>query len=86
MSATADRATVIQQLREVFDRVTDGRIDAAQITEQAHIFNDLGLKSLELLELRFEMETVWHIKLADGEAQQLGTVKDVVDLIVARAE
>jgi acyl carrier protein len=85
MATTADRATVIDQLREVFDRVTDGRINTAQITEQAHVFDDIGLRSLELLELRFELETVWRIKLEDGEAQRLGRVQDVVDLIVSRA-
>ena len=85
MTQTVDRVTVIEQLRDVFDRVTDGRIDLTSITEQAHVFDDLELRSLELLELRFELESVWRIKLEDGEAQRLGTVSDVVDLIVRRA-
>jgi len=85
MSATGDRIAVMKQLREVFDRVTDGRVPESNIREEAHILDDLGLSSLELLELRFELETVWNITLDDAEAQKLRTVKDVVDLIVARS-
>ena len=84
MPDTGDRADVLLKLREVFDRVTDGRVTAANLTEQAHVFDDLGLTSLELLELRFELETVWNIELNDADAMQMQTVKDVVDLILAR--
>lgn len=85
MSATVDRAHVIRELREVFDRVTDGRIDTGTIHEQSHIRDDLALTSLEMLELRFELESLWQVKLEDQEAQQLSTVQEVVDLIVVRA-
>jgi acyl carrier protein len=79
-----DRETVLQKLREVFDRVTDGRVSASSLNEQAHVFDDLSLTSLELLELRFELETVWNIELTEADAMQMHTVKDVVDLIQAR--
>jgi acyl carrier protein len=79
------RADVIDQLHGIFDQVTDGRVDAKQIQESSHLYDDLGLTSLDLLELRFEMESTWNVTVSDEEGQQIRTVGDVIDLIVARA-
>lgn len=79
------REGVVQQLREVLDRVTDGRIDSVAIQEDAHITDDLGLTSLELLELRFELESVWNVSVDNDQALTLRTVSDVVSLIVQQA-
>jgi hypothetical protein len=57
----ADRLWIIDQLRDVLDRVTDGRLNLGAIREDARILDDLGLTSLELLELRFELESVWNV-------------------------
>jgi acyl carrier protein len=85
MAATLDRTRVIDQLREVFDRVTDGRLACSTIQEEAHITQDLGLSSLELLEFRFELESVWNVNVNDEQARGLQTVRDVVTLIVDQA-
>jgi len=85
MATPSDRTEIIAELREVFDRVTDGRLDVSRIGEDAHVINDLGLSSLELLELRFELESVWNVVPDDDQVRRLQTVRDVIELIAARA-
>lgn len=80
-----DRDTVIEQLKKMFDRVTDGRVEADMVSESASVTEDLGLDSLDLLEMRFEMESTWDLTVSDDEATQLRTVADVVDLVVSKA-
>ncbi len=48
---------------------------------EALIIEDIGLASLELLELRFELEERWKTRITDEEAIRLKTIHDVVDLI-----
>jgi acyl carrier protein len=83
---TADRAEVLEQLKEAFLRLKDGEVDTSKVTEDAVILGDLGFDSLDLLELRFELESVWGIKVADEEAVKLQTVGKVVDLIMERGK
>lgn len=85
MTASADRSQIIEQLCDVLDRVTDGRLDSSSIREEARILQDLGLTSLQLLELRFELESVWDVSVSDDDAQGLRTVSDVVTLIASKA-
>ena len=50
------------------------------------MIEDIGLASLDLLELRFELEERWKTRITDEEAIRLKTVRDVVDLIAQRVE
>jgi acyl carrier protein len=84
MTATADRADIIAKLSDILDRVTTGRIKATQVSEDASIFDNLGLSSLELLELRWEIESTWNIQLDDQDIAHLKVVADVINLIADR--
>jgi acyl carrier protein len=55
-------------------------------TEDARIIEDIGLASLDLLELRFELETAWNAKIPDEEAVSLRTVADVVDVVLKKSK
>ncbi len=84
MTAAVNKADLVAPLRDVLSRVTNGRIKADQVQETANVFDDLGLTSLELLELRFEVETQWNVTIDDQDVGSIQTVADVMDLIVAR--
>jgi acyl carrier protein len=76
---------VIEQLKPTFSNVSNGRAKVDQLPEDARIIEDIGLASLDLLELRFELEAVWNPTITDEEAISLKTVSNVVDLIIEKS-
>jgi acyl carrier protein len=85
IAATLNRPGIIAELRAILNRVTNGRVKADEVREDAGIFDNLGLSSLELLELRFEVETTWNVLIEDKDVVELQVVSDVIDMIGARA-
>lgn len=79
-----DRAAIIERLKSALSRASNGRAKLDQVTEDALIIEDLGLASLDLLDLRFELEQMWNARITDEEAMRMRTIRDVVDLIVGR--
>jgi acyl carrier protein len=56
------------------------------LPEDARIIEDVGLASLDLLELRFDLETAWNTKITDEEAISLRMIRDVVDIVLAKSK
>ncbi len=83
---TPDRAQIIEQLKPALVRASNGRAKVDQVKEDALIIEDIGLASLDLLELRFELEERWQTRITDEEAIRLKTIRDVVDLIAQRLQ
>jgi acyl carrier protein len=79
-----DRAAIIEALKPALVRASNGRAKVDQVQEDALIIEDIGLASLDLLELRFELEERWQTRITDEEAIRLKTIRDVFDLIAQR--
>ncbi|MGI6109829.1 MAG: acyl carrier protein [Eubacteriaceae bacterium] len=58
--------------------------DENLITPEASLKEDLGLDSLEALELSMELETEFDITIEDEELEALITVQDIMDLIAKK--
>ena len=82
---TETRAQVIKQLQPVLSRVSNGRAKVDHLAEDARIIEDIGLASLDLLELRFELETAWNATITDQEAISLKTIGDVVNIVLEKS-
>ena len=80
------RDQIIEQLKPVLSRVSNGRANLDGLSEDARIIEDVGLASLDLLELRFELEATWNAKITDGEAISMKTLADVVDVILEKTK
>jgi len=80
-----ERAQIIEQLKPLLSRASNGRAKLDPLPEDARIIEDVGLASLDLLELRFELEAAWTTQITDGEAVSLKTIRDVVDVILAKS-
>ena len=52
-----------------------------KIVENASLRNDLGLESLDIVELIMELEDEFEIEVPDEEADNLKTVGDVIHFI-----
>ena len=53
-------------------------VKAENITLEQRLNEDLGVDSFSSLELFFELEDAWGIKIPDTEAKKMATVRDVV--------
>lgn len=56
-------------------------IPISQITDDAHLINDLGADSLHVVELIIEFETQYDIEIPDEDAEQLDTVGKIKQYI-----
>ena len=78
------REQILENLGGALDRASNGRAKLDRLDDNARIIEDIGLSSLDLLDLRCELEERWQTKFTDEELMQLRTVGDVIQLIEAR--
>lgn len=72
--------------KEMFEKVKEIlakqlRIDAAKITEDSRIKNDLGADSLDILQLLMTIEEEYNVQIPDEQLATFETVKDVVNYL-----
>jgi acyl carrier protein len=58
-------------------------IDPSKIVPGTRLAEDLGVDSFGAVELMFELEEAFGLKIADSEIENIRTVKDVVDYLAA---
>lgn len=57
------------------------RVEEDKIVLEASLADDLGIDSLDAVELAMALEEEFGIKLSDEELQEMKTVKDIVDSV-----
>jgi len=57
------------------------KIDESEITEDKHLFNDLGADSLDFVELSMLLEHEFNVKFSEEDTAKVKTVGDVYALI-----
>lgn len=61
------------------------QVDAAKVTPESHFTGDLGLDSLDTVELVMALEDEFAIEIADESAEKIVSVADAVDFIATNA-
>ena len=79
-----ERDQILKKLSSALDRASNGRAKLDRLVDDARIIEDVGLSSLDLLDLRCDVEELWQMKVTDEELMQLRTIGDVVHLIEER--
>lgn len=51
------------------------------ITPEAHVVDDLGADSLDVVELVMALEEAFDLEIADEDAENIRTVKDIFDYL-----
>jgi len=51
------------------------------ITPEAHVIDDLGADSLDVVELIMALERAFDVEIPDAEAEKIRTVQDIYDYI-----
>jgi acyl carrier protein len=61
-------------------------MDRNKININSDLFNELGLDSFGSIEIVFELEEKFEIKILEADIEKAKTVKDIVDYIAQRLE
>jgi len=78
-----DRSEVLKTITSV---VADQLgVDAAEIKESSSFVEDFGADSLDLVELVMAFEDEFGVTIPDEEVENIKTVSDAADFIVAHA-
>lgn len=56
--------------------------DAPAVTQESRLLEDLGLDSLDSVEIAIEIECEFEIVIDDAEAEEVKTVAALIDLVV----
>ena len=75
---------IFETVREII--ATQLGMDANKIKPESDIINDLGLDSLDIVELVMTLEEKWNIVADDEDIKTLKTVADVVKYIENNAK
>lgn len=70
---------MLDQIREIICEFVN--VDPASITMDTNIRTDLGLNSLELINMAVEIEESFDVEIPDREAMDLQTVADAIRII-----
>ena len=70
---------MLERMRDIICEFVD--IDREEITLATNIRKDLGLNSLELVNLAVEIEEEFDVEIPDREAMGLETVEDAIRII-----
>ncbi|AEO67424.1 uncharacterized protein THITE_2116306 [Thermothielavioides terrestris NRRL 8126] len=80
-----DRTEVYERIKQLlsgFDKVND----PANITETAHFANDLGLDSLDTVEVVMAIEEEFSIEIPDKDADTIHSVDKAVEYILSQPD
>jgi acyl carrier protein len=72
---------MIEKLENIIEQYTGTHVDLEESTD---LFKDIGMNSLELMEMVVNLEEEFNIEISDREAMQLVTVGDVIKMLEAK--
>ncbi len=61
-------------------------VEAAELTPEANLLDDLGADSLDVVELTMALEEEFTIQVPDEDLENIRTVKDTINYVQTRAE
>lgn len=76
------REDVVTALKEVL--VDKLQVEADTVTEDANLFDDLGLDSIDLMTVVMAIEERFDIEVPDEELEDVTTISQAADLLSAK--
>jgi acyl carrier protein len=53
-------------------------LEQSQLQDSTHLQDDLGIDSLDIIELQMEIENIFGIKISEEEAEKMKTVGSII--------
>jgi acyl carrier protein len=79
-----DRIEIQEKLIEILSKHTS--IERASMSPDKHLKFDLGLDSLDIAEMVYEIESTFGISVADDAGEKIQKISDTVDFIIERMQ
>ena len=79
-----DKQRIREELKSIFGIVSDDITNLDAITDDTSIMDGLGLDSLQVAEVLFEVEDKLGVNVSDDEARNLRTVGELIHLIAEK--
>ncbi len=79
MGSEFTREDIAKELKDIL--VEDFEIDAARITPDANLFEDLEFDSIDAVDLAVRLQDYTQKKISPNNFKQIRTVNDVIDAI-----
>jgi acyl carrier protein len=77
------RDEILESLKGALDRASNGRAKTDHLIDEARIIEDVGLSSLDVLDLRCELEELLKMRITDAELAETRTIGDIVRIVLA---
>jgi acyl carrier protein len=77
-----DKMEIQEKLVDILSKHTS--MDRASVTPDKHLKFDLGLDSLDVAEMVYEIEETFGITIADDSAEKIQKISDTVEFIHER--
>jgi len=61
-------------------------LEESQLQDSADLQNDLGIDSLDIIELQSEIENKFHITISDEEAEKMKTVGSIIHFMQGKMQ
>ncbi|WP_020470153.1 acyl carrier protein [Zavarzinella formosa] len=79
-----DRGEVVKRLGDILTENTE--VDVSKLTEASKIREELGLDSVDLVDVVMRIEGAYKIRLTHQDLQSVETIADLVTLIITKSE
>jgi acyl carrier protein len=79
-----DRIEIQEKLIEILSKHTS--IERASLSPEKHLKFDLGLDSLDIAEIVYEIESTFGITVSDDAGEKIQKIADTVDFISERMQ
>ena len=76
--------STLDRLKKLLSEVYDGEIDAAGITEESRVIEDIGMKSIAMLYMAMAIENEFGGNLTNDDLPKMRTVGDIIKMIDER--
>lgn len=80
-----EKQEIREELRNILNTVDGELLARVDVKDETPIREGLGLDSLQLAEVLFEIEDRLGIKVEDDEARTLKTVGDLLNIVAAKS-
>jgi acyl carrier protein len=71
-------------MKEKIEKLVATHFGLGKVHEDDNLISDLGGDALDIIELVMELEEEFNIQILDNEAEQVHTVQDVYNCVVAK--
>ncbi|MEM8822065.1 MAG: phosphopantetheine-binding protein [Pseudomonadota bacterium] len=75
--------TIARQIRELI--ATNAQVFRAEVTDGKRLLDDLGIDTLDRIDLLLSIEDVLHVDLTDDDIESIQTVGDLIAFATRKA-